>query len=218
MNLENLPHTTLVQRIIPKNAFDVYTTSKQRKLFTDQIAKITWTHKLAPETINLEAKEIKEIQVFRIELKVRVDIQPILDVIDKAIPYHIVFQVVYEDWMYLSTSSKHPHPVNIDNAVIDYRFKTDWLHHEESNYKFQLRKSIDAVYLDFCRQLTNQNEIEIKSVTDFVNYNARLDRIQSEINKLKQKISAAKQFNKKVEYNLKLKQFEQELEALIINT
>lgn len=214
MNLENLPHTTLVQRIIPKNAFDVYTTSKQRKLFTDQVSKITWTHKLAPETINLEAKEIKEIQIFRIELKVQEDVKPLLDVMDRAIPYHIIFTILHGSLMYISASSKHPHPINSDNAVIDYTFKTDWFPVHESNYALRLSKSLDAVFMDFCQQLVNQQRVSQKSLADLVAYNTQVDRLNKEIATIKQKIATSKQFNQKVEYNHILNNLVKELKLL----
>ena len=90
MDLFSLPHTAAVNRIIPKNAFDEYANTKQKRQFTDLISRIIWTYKLSPATINLEALEIKEIQIFEIELKIREDIGTILELIDKSIPYHIV--------------------------------------------------------------------------------------------------------------------------------
>ena len=66
MEVFSLPNAAKVQRVIPKNAFDAYTNAKQKKLFTDLIARITWLYKLSPDTVNLEAKEIKEIQICRL--------------------------------------------------------------------------------------------------------------------------------------------------------
>jgi hypothetical protein len=218
MELSNLPHTTKVQRVIPKNAFDSYTTSKQRKLFTDLVARITWSHKLAPETINLEAKEIKEIQVFRIELKMQEEIQPLLDVMDRAIPYQIVFLVIHGENMYISTSSKHIHPVNEDNAVIDYTFKTDWFHTKERNFTFNLSRSIDAVYHDFCLQLSGAGSFAKKSMGALVEYSKQVDYLNKEIEKLKSSITSSKQFNHKVELNIRLKDLEKQLKSVIVTT
>ena len=80
MELFNLPNTTKVNKVIPKNTFDSYTTTKQKKLFSELIARIIWTYKISTDTVNLVAKEIKEIQVFRIELKVKQDIQQVLEI------------------------------------------------------------------------------------------------------------------------------------------
>jgi hypothetical protein len=217
MELFSLPHTAKVNRVIPKNAFDSYTTARQKKLFTELISRITWTHKLSPDTINLEAKDIKEVQVFKVELKVKQDIQTVLDIIDKSIPYSIIFVVEYDGMIYLSTSSKHPHPINEDNAVIDWTFKTDWFKPSENKYSFQLKKSIDAVYHDFCIQLSGKSTMASKPLQDLISFKKNVDALEKEIARLKSGVAGSKQFNNKVELNLKLKAKENELQSLLNN-
>lgn len=215
MDLFSLPNTARVNRVIPKNAFDRYTTAKQKKLFTDLITRITWTHKLSTDTVNLEAKDIKEIQVFRIELKVKEEIQTILDIIDKSIPYNIVFVIEFDGRIYISTSTKHSHPVNEDKAVIDWTFKTGWFRPSQNKYTLQLKKSIDAVYHDFCIQLSGKSSMATKSLQALIAYKKKVDALEKEISRLKSGIANSKQFNNKVELNLKLKAIEKELQSLL---
>lgn len=210
----NLPHTTKVNRAIPKNAFDSYTTAKQKKLFTDLITRITWTHKISTDTVNLEAKEIKEIQIFRIEAKAKEDIQLVLDIIDKAIPYHIIFIVEHEHLILLSTSTKHLHPAYEDNAVIDWTFKTDWFMPAENKYALQLKKSVDAVYHDFCIQLSGNPSMASKPIQDLIAYKKKSSALEREIAILKSSIASSKQFKDKVKLNLKLKAVEEQLKEL----
>lgn len=214
MEIFNLPQTTRVNRVIPKNAFDAYTNSKQKKLFTDLIARITWTHKLSPQTVNLQAKEIQEIQVFLVELKMITDVQPVLAIIDKAIPYTIIFMVECEDSMYLSTSTKHAHPVNEDNSVIDWTFKTEWFPKTENNYSLELKKSLDDVHHNFCLQLSGQQTLVNKPMQELIEYKRRILTFEKEIAKLKSGIANCKQFNQKVELNIKLKEAENQLLSL----
>lgn len=214
MELFSLPHTAKVNRVIPKNAFDSYTTAKQKKLFTELIARITWSHKLSPETINLEAKDIKEIQVFEIELKVKQEIQQLLEIIDKSIPYNIIFVVEHDTMIYISTSSKHPNPINEDNAVIDWTFKTDWFEPSQNKYTLQLKKSIDAIYHDFCIQISGKFTMANKSLQDLIFFKKNVDALEKVMARLKSSIANSKQFNNKVELNLKLKGIEQELKKL----
>ena len=215
MELFKLPHTAKVNRVIPKNAFDSYTTAKQKKLFTDLIARITWTHKLSKDTVNLEGKDIKEIQVFRIELKVKEEIQTVLDIIDKSIPYNIVFVIEFGGSIYISTSTKHPHPINEDNAVIDWTFKTGSFLPSENKYTLQRKKSIEAVYHDFCIQLSGKSSMATKPLQDLIAYKKKVDALEKEIAKLKSGMASSKQFNNKVELNLKLKATEDELQSLL---
>jgi len=214
MDFFNLPSRTKVGRVVPKNAFDEYTNTKQKKQFTDGIQRITWTHKLSIETVNLEAKDIKEIQVFKIELKKQTDILKILEIINKAIPYHIVFWVEFKEQAYISTASKHPHPANEDIAVVDWTFSSDWFNKDNNGYAFNLKGSLDTVFKDLCVQLTGKPDLGKQSLDSILNGQQEIDRLKKEISKLKSAISKSKQFNEKVDLNLKLKTAEKELELM----
>src|SRR5690606_15360077 len=112
--------------------------------------RIIWANKLSSDTVNLEGKDIKEIQIFKIELKKRDEIQTVLNIIDKAIPYHIIFLIEHEGSIYLSTSTKHPHPTGENYSVIEWTFKTEWFLASDNPYKLEMKKSIDDVYHKFC--------------------------------------------------------------------
>lgn len=214
MELFKLPHTTIVYRVIPKNAFDAYTTGKQKKLFSTTVARITWLNKISSDTVNLEAREVKEIQVFKIELKVKRDIREILDTIDKAIPYNIIFIIEHGMDMYLSTSAKHQHPVNSDNAVIDWTFKSLWFSRNENIYLINLKRNLDEVYHDFCIQLSATPEMTNLSLKELIRYRSERDSVEKEILLLKKNIKNSKQYKTKVELNMLLKQKLNELELL----
>jgi hypothetical protein len=99
MEYFNLPANTIVQRVVPKNSFDSFTNTKQKEMFTKEIAKIVWSNSISAGTINLQGKDISEIQIFTIELKGQKEIKTVLDIIDKVIPYHIIFVVEYGDFL-----------------------------------------------------------------------------------------------------------------------
>ena len=214
MDFFNLPLSTKVGRVVPKNAFDEYTNTKQKKLFIDCIQRITWTHKLSADTVNLDAKDIQEIQVFKIELKQKSDILKIAEIINKSIPYHIVFWVEYNREAYISTASKHPHPTNDDVAVIDWTFTSDWFNKDDNSYAFNLKESLDAVFKDLCVQLTGRKDMRNQSLSNILKNQKEEDRLIKTRNKLKSEILKCKQFNQKVELNLKLKSIEWELEKM----
>ncbi|HRP89679.1 MAG TPA: DUF4391 domain-containing protein [Edaphocola sp.] len=199
----NLPNSTLVQKVIPKNAFDDYTNAKQKKLFSDKVQRITWLNKIAVDTVNLSGTAVEEIQVFKIELKEKTIIKDLLNIIEKAIPYHILFWIEFEDDFYISTSAKHLHPQNEDVAVIDYTFTSDWKLIENNLYQFELKNNLDWVFKNICDQLKSI-ETDTKSINELVEKQKNKDAILKEIEKLKSEIARCKQFNKKVALNLKL--------------
>ena len=214
MDFFDLPLRTKVGRIIPKYTFNDYTNTKQKNLLADAIQRITWTHKLSTDTVNLEAKDIKEIQIFKVELKIHSDILKILEIINKAIPYHIVFWVEFKDQAYISTAAKHPHPTNEDTSVIDWTFTSDWFSISSIPFHLNLRNSIDSVFKDFCVQLTGKPELSKKSLDAILQNQREINQLNKEISKLKTAISSCKQFNEKVDLNLKLIEAQKQLNGL----
>lgn len=206
----NLPKSTVVQKIVPKNAFDAYTNSKQKKAFADKIQRITWLNKISFETVNLKDAEIKEIQIFKIELKEKIEIKDILSIIDKAIPYHIIFLVSFNEEFYISTSVKHLHPNDEDNAIIDYTFKSIWLNITENPYTIELKNDLDWVFQNFCEQLKTV-KTDSSDIWELVRAQKQDDSLRKEIEKIKSEIARCKQFNIKVELNMKLKELEKSL-------
>lgn len=214
MEFFDLPHSTIIRRFVAKSLFDSVTNTKQKAMFTNDIAKIMWCNTLSSETTNLPHNEIEEIQIFSIELKEKKEIKSILEIIDKTIPYHIIFIVSFADEVYLSASAKHPSPLNNDKSVIDWTYTSPWFKKTENTYRIKLMKNIDTVFFDFCRQLSPQSNSSIKNISDLTAYNSRVSALSKEIEQLKKKILSCPQFNKKVELNLKLKELEQELKTL----
>lgn len=211
-----LPPTTIFGRVIPKNAFDKFTNTKQKKQFTDLVSRISWTHKLSKKTINLKAEEIEEIEIFKIELKSKSEIPQLLNIIDKSISYHIIFWIQYADEAYVSASLKHPNPVNEDASVIDWSFVSEWFKLSDLKYSLKLKESIDFIVKDLCVQISGKPEMIKKSNDDFIDYERNVQQWKNEIKSLKTAISKkGLQFNRKVELNLELKSKEAELAKLI---
>lgn len=202
MTYFELPKSTIVNRFIPKNAFDDYTNSSQKKKFTDTIDKITWLNKLSKDTINLDGNDVKEIQIFEIKLKTKEKIQPLLNIIDKAIPYHIIFIVTFGEETYLSTSKKHNHINNENTGVIDWNFISDWQSSREKKKTLNLKESIDFIFTDFCSQISG---FKSKNILEIIEQDSSKTKLKKQIDLLELKIKNEKQFNNKIEMHLQLK-------------
>jgi hypothetical protein len=212
MEFFGLPISTRVQKVIPKNAFDQYTNTHEKKTISGKIQRITWLNKISKDTTNLPFTDIQEIQIFKVELKVKDEIDAILKLIDKAIPYRIIFVIEAENEFYLSTSIKHEHPTRKDVCVIDWTLAIPWhTKSEGNNYPIDLKKSIDAVYESFCLKLRGLTESNT-TVESLVEHEKKTEGLKKEISKLKATIDSAKQFNYKVEQNILLQAKEKELE------
>lgn len=218
MTAFDLPSQTVVNKVIPKNAFDKYTTSRQKKKLSELVERIRWTNKLSPETINLSGKDVREIQIFEVQLRKWEDVDDLLDAFDKAIPYPIVFLAFYGDKAFVSTSQKHIHLTNENISVIDWRFKTGKLKKSDTGIAFDLKKSLDYVFHSICSQLSSGLSTSSGSLNELVAFERELSVLHQKIEKLKASIKRTTQFNKKVELNQELKRLESKLSRLEFTT
>jgi hypothetical protein len=202
MNYFELPKSTNVNRFIPKNSFDTFLNSSQKKKLTEVVEKITWLNKLSKDTINLDGTEIKEIQVFELKLRTKEKIQSLLNLIDKAIPYHIIFLVSFNDELYLSTSKKHSHINNENSAVIDWNFVSEWHSKSKKEFFLNLKENIDFIFSDFCSQLSG---FQSRSISEIIQNDSAKTKIKKQIEDLEIRMKKEKQFNIKLEMNQKLK-------------
>jgi hypothetical protein len=206
----DLPKSTTFNKVVPKNAFDPFTNTKEKKLFTDYISRISWTNKFSTSTINLSSKDVVEIQLFKIELKVNAEVKKILEIINRAIPYPIIFWVEFANYAFVSAAVKHLHPGKLNTSVIDWTFESDWFQKEQNPYKINLKISLDHVFKNFCVQLCSfdKTKADYLSLSELIAKEVEVKRLKDEIKRLKSEISKCKQFNKKVELNLKLTKVE----------
>lgn len=201
MKIFNLPKHTVVNKVIPKNAFENYINTKQKKLFVEVIERVRWLNKLSPETTNISGKNIQEIQVFEIELRKKEKVEALLDIIDKTIPYHIIFILKFENARLISLTQKHTHPTNDNQAVIDWSFRSSWFNVNNNSYALNLKGSLDNVFNDLCFQISGK---ENTSITELIHQEEEIKKLNNEATKLQSAIKKSKQFNEKVELNIKL--------------
>ncbi|WP_147679178.1 DUF4391 domain-containing protein [Algibacter pacificus] len=216
MSFFQLPIQTKKDKSIPKNAFYDYATTKQKQLFVDVIDKIRWQNKLASDTINLEGVEVQEIQIIEIKLKQRKNIESVLPIIEKAIPYHIIFIISFNDEVMLYTSQKHAHPVNENNAVVDWAFKTDWFSDKKEEYQLDLKVSLDKIFEDFCFKISNNSSITSEEdLKALIEKEQKIQELRNQISKIETQIKRTKQFNKKQPLNSKLNLLKTKLEEYL---
>src|SRR5690606_2275096 len=149
-------------------------------LFSDKIQRITWTSKIAFDTVNLTGTDVSEIQLFKIELKEKTVIKDLLSIIEKSIPYHIIFWIEFGNEFYISTSVKHLHPQNENVAVIDYTFTSEWKSIEDNTYQIELTNNLDWIFKNVCDQFKSIN-LNTKSISELVEKQKNNDAILKEI-------------------------------------
>lgn len=214
-----LPKTTEFNKRIPKQTFyenlDVSTAIK--KFFIDQIKVIYWRNKIASSTMNLAAgTNVSELQVFEIRLSGSELDESVLTLIDKKIPYHILFLLEYEGKYQAWIGYKEASVSSNAAFKVNQYYHTDWLEEDELLLKPE-GLDIDAVYENFVRQIAGdvlQNVKKGESLKETVEREEKIQKLKKQIAALQAKIRKEKQLNKQMQMNKELKVLKKELEVL----
>jgi hypothetical protein len=217
----SFPKNTYFNKRIPKQKF--YDTMKLssglEKLFVQEIETIHWVNKLSPDTLNLNAgTNVTEIEIIEIVVKQQSISRAIIDMIDREIPYHLVFVLKYNDngqiWINFKEDSKN----RKSKYKVDSSYKTDWMPYE--NLSLQINGlDLDRVYENFMIQISD-GKLQIDGADDFkeaVMIVKEKETLTTYIESLENKIKNEKQFNRQVALNDELRKAKKELDKMKSN-
>jgi hypothetical protein len=171
-------------------------------MIKDQIESVIWRNKLADSTGGIsEGDDIKEIQVFEIQLRQRGLDKRVLPAIAKAIPYKILFVLVFGDEAQLWIEASGNFYNSAWQPLNGLALKFDGL-------------NLDAVYESLARQISSGRLGADGDIEEAVDRDKRKQKLERDIAALEKKLLREKQFNKQVELNGELKRLRNELEEL----
>jgi len=214
----NIPDRALVNKRIPKVKLykGIGMDTELERKFVDEVDNIVWKYKLSKETTNLQpTKDVEEIQVFEIYLKKKDVSEEILENIDRAIPYPILFVLKFEDRVKFTIAYKERNKIDENKMVVHTYYHSEWMKEHELNIDILKGLNLEEVYNNLIRQLipiesTLEDDIEM-----LMKLNEKQEVIKKEIEKLEKRIKKEKQFNRKVDLNIKLQNKKKELEKLL---
>ena len=200
------PEYAKVGKIIAKENFYGNIDTATKNLFQSEIARIVWEYKLAPNTINLQAKKWPEVEVFRVTLKNSEIPEKVLKAIDSAIPYPILFLIEKGSIEKAAICYKEQSQKDENTAKVDTYFYTEWNDEKLQSIKID-GLNIDTVFSNFVRHIAgdkltsakNANEEAPKSIKDDVEALKERERILKQIAVLDRKIKAEPSLGKKQE-------------------
>ena len=204
-----LPASTELNRRIPKQK--IYEKSELspaiKKAFSAQIASIHWRNKIAPEVLSLAAgKEVQELEIFELRLNDGQVDEAVLRLIDRAIPYHILFVLVWEERMRLAVAYKETPDAKSTGVRVERYYYTDWMAAEDLSLQLE-GLSMDAVYESFVRQIAGDAlDGQSASLKESVAEQGRREHLAKQIAALEAKIRREKQPKKKFELVTQLRE------------
>lgn len=211
------PKQAEFNRVISKTKIYAHArVSKRIKgLFVAQIDEILWKYKLSPETINLPASSgINEIQVFEISLKSPdVDIE-VLEAMDKAIPFPLMFQLMYEEKIRFAASYKRPNAADGSKWVIEACFQTKPQPVNAERPPLPVALDLSNLYDQMVGRHIPLKPRNREGIAEQVARYNKLEAKKRAQQELKAQLAHEKQFNRKVELNAALRSLSKEIETL----
>ena len=211
-----LPRSTEFNRRIPKQKFyeNLSVTPAIRKAFTEQIKIIYWRNKLAATTLPLATGgQVTEIEVFEVRLNSPDLDEGVLRLIDREIPYHILF-LLEQDGKYQAVMGYKEAAGSGKMAFkVDRYYRTEWM--DEAELPLHLEGlTLDAVYEHFIRQIAGNNLLsagENTTLKERIEQQKQREQLAKQIAALEARIRKEKQPRKKFELTYILKQLQEEI-------
>jgi len=203
----DLPNGALVNKFVAKTKFyeRVKLSSRLQNSFINQIQKITWKYKLAEDTLGISKSEnVTEIQIFEVVLKAQVIPQNVLKIIDKAIPYPILYVFVYQDDFAFGITLK-------DGVRTENYYFSEW--NQLLSFDFT-GIDLEKVYQKLIRAFITSEAKEQDQFHDMIELDVQIKNLEKEIMTLGNKIRKEKQFNRKVDLNKILLDKQRQLYAI----
>lgn len=211
------PKQAEINRVVPKTKIYAHARVSKRvkELFVSQVGEILWKYKLSPETINLPARNgINEIQVFEVVLKTPELDSDVLQAIDQAIPFPLVFQLTYDGDVRFAASYKRPSDADASKWVIEAIFQNGPQPADAERPPLPVALDLAGLYDHIVRC---HMPLPPRSGEGIAEHVARFNAIQVKKKarqQLETRIGQEKQFNRRVELNASLRSLSQELETL----
>lgn len=166
-------------------------------------------------SINLPARNgINEIQVFDIALKTPELETDILQAIDKAIPFPLVFQLTYDGQVRFAASYKRPSEADPSKWVIEATFETGPQPVETERPALPVVLDLAGLYEHIVRCHIPLPPRPGEGLADHVARFNQLEAKKKARKQLERRLAQEKHFNRKVEMNAALRTLSQEVETL----
>jgi hypothetical protein len=218
MNNLPFPSSTIFNRRVPKQKFydNLSVNPRLKRIFVEQINLIVWQNKISPTTLSVFLGEtVAEIEVILIQLNQRgLDIQ-VLDLIDKEIPYHILFILEYSGEIQAWIGYKEQNQTSPQRFKNGTYYHTEWMPQETLTFRLE-GLTMDALYDNLIRQVAGGRLANRpgEGIQEAVSRDERRRKLERAIGILEKKAKAEKQFNRQVELYGELGKMKRELEEV----
>lgn len=208
------PKTTAFGRRFPKQKFyeNLDVSPEIKRLFVEQVKLITWANKLSSETMNIAPGQmVQEIEVFRLTLHGAELNQQVLSLMDKQIPYHILFLLERPDGsVCLHVTYKEASQSGSNAFQLKQSYHTEWMQPEDLSLNLTAL-DMDVLYESIVRQIAGDaiaasNGERLKEAVEQAQ---RREKLEKQIAQLKAKMKKEKQLGRQMSIRREIKRLEE---------
>ncbi|MCR5043638.1 MAG: DUF4391 domain-containing protein [Bacteroidaceae bacterium] len=206
-NLLHYPDSTIVNRVVPKTMFYKFmeVNSRMKVCFVNDVSNITWLYKLSASTLNVtDTEEMKEIEVFVVNLKQYDCPTDLFTFIDINMPHHIVFVLVHDDSAMLLINYKEWTDNTRTKFKITQAFASPWVSLAELELKVQ-GQSLPRIYDNFVAQVSGIGEHKAGTMADIVALRKQIATTEAELKGLEKRMHKEPQLDRQLAMNKQVK-------------
>lgn len=200
---------------LPKESFYTYATMTPavKRAMVDDIEQIVWSHTLSAQTLNVnESEKVRQIDVLTVSLKKRDYNSNVFEVIEKAIPRHILFILRHKSECCLLIHYKEAN----ENITGKYRivetYTTDW--QPEDTVTISITGlDLERIYQNFVYQIAG-NKLQKnagREISKAVAQSQEAEKIRRLIARLEDKMRTEVQFNIQLQLSAEIKELKKQL-------
>lgn len=217
--LYHWPEAAKFGRRVPKEKFYEHGTvnTALREKFISDVQRITWSYKVAEATINLPGTAaVPEVQVFTIDAKASDVGEAVLNAIDKAIPFPIIFEITRQRAGSTEVRMVAAHKqLGTGTPKLSGYYSTGWQPADTTRQPLPTAITLPALYTALLQPMTPLTPRPGEEMSEVADRLAAARKLEREIAALERKLRTEPQLNRKVELRRELKERQAALTALV---
>ena len=215
-NILHYPQSTIVNRVVPKTMFYKFmeVSPRMKTRFVNDVINITWLYKLSVSSLNVtETEDMKEIEVFVVNLKQPDCSTDLFTFIDTNMPHHIVFVLVHDNSAMLLINFKEWTDNTHTKFRITQSFASPWMAMADLSLSVQ-GQSLPRIYENFVSQVSGIGEHRAGALAEIVSLRKQIAVAEEELQSLQKKMRREPQFDIQMQMNRKVKAKRKQLDEL----
>lgn len=215
-NILKYPQSTIVNRVVPKTMFYKFmeVNPRMKTRFVNDVVNITWLYKLAASTLNVtDTEQMKEIEVFVVNLKQPDCPTDLFSFIDTNMPHHIVFILAHDNHAMLLINYKDWADDTHTKFKITQTFTSSWVSFDNLHLQID-GQSLPRIYDNFVAQVSGIGEHKAGCMADIVALKKQIAAVEAELKNLEKRMRKEPQLDRQMQMNKQVKAKRKKLESL----